>query len=117
MQDRAITNKEWKNFFDSLSKSAKNNQIELEVSGFDIGYQVEGDWLDFEGISYEPRLDTIHIHTSRIEHAIIHPLEVIVALEHDAIVSLEIKDDDRTQILNFRPPVVLKEPSPREIHP
>jgi hypothetical protein len=112
-----ITRNEWRSFFNSISKFSEERQVDLAVAGLDIGYQIEAEWLPFDGISYESNTDTIFVHTPRLDHAILRPTEVFAVMENNIVVSIEIKDEERTQILEFRPPIRLSEPKMTEIHP
>lgn len=107
MVTRTVQKSEWNQFFNLVSKSIEDQKIEIEVSGLEIGDQIEADWVDFDGISYDPKTDYIFIHTPLLDHTIVHPSTVLVAEEDDTIVAINITDDETIQILQFRPPVEL----------
>jgi hypothetical protein len=99
----------WQKTFDQMSKSLLvGKQVEIEVLGLDIGDQIEQDWIQLLGISYDPKDDLIQILVEGLDHLIRKPREVWV--DHGAIglVSMEVIDaDDVRQIIRLREPLML----------
>jgi hypothetical protein len=99
----------WQKTFDQMSKSLLvGKQVEIEVTGLDIGDQIEQDWIQLLGISYDPKDDLIQILVEGLDHLIRKPREVWV--DHGAIglVSMEVIDaDDVRQIIRLREPLML----------
>lgn len=109
MKNHVINKVEYKKYFDDISKSIKGQQVELEVTGLDLGNQIESEWVSFEGFSYDPKEEILVVHTPTLDHAIHHPVK-IVAVEEDssALSSISISDtEDHTHIVQFRKPLML----------
>jgi len=80
-----LPNDKWAEFFDGMTSVMSGKFVEVEVSGLDVGDQIESDWLPLNGISYEPGEDTLYVYTEPpagvdMEHSIAHPKEVYVEL-------------------------------------
>jgi hypothetical protein len=108
MEYRTIEPRERKFYFDFISKRIEGNQVELEVAGLDIGDQIETEWTLVEGISYDPKLDTLHIHTQPNEYMVVKPQEVIAVEEGILVRSVCVRDrDGHLRIIHFREPLKL----------
>lgn len=109
ISNHEIDKDEYENYFDDISKFIKNQHIELGVFGLDIGDQIEAEWAPLDGISYEPKTDTLFVHTKYVDHAIHKPLQIIVAETASQIHAISVKDyERRSHILQFRSPVLLE---------
>ena len=109
MKNHLINKTEYKKYFDDISKLIKGQQVELEVTGLDIGNQLETDWVALEGFSYDPRAEVLVVHTPLLDHGIYHPIEIISAEDGLSITSLSIKDtEEHTHIVQFRRPLMLE---------
>ncbi|QOL50282.1 DUF5335 domain-containing protein [Massilia litorea] len=99
----------WQKTFDQMSKSLLvGKQVEIEVIGLDIGDQIEQEWIQLLGISYDPKDDLIEILVEGLDHLIPKPREVW--LDHGAtgLASMEvIQDDEVRQIIRLREPLML----------
>ncbi len=102
----------WQKIFDQMSKSLLvGKQVEIEVLGLDMGAQIEQEWIQLLGITYDPKGDLIEILVEGLDHLIPKPREVWV--DHGAIglVSIEVVDaDDVRQIIRLREPLMLPSP-------
>lgn len=109
MATQKLDKASWQKTFDQMSKSLLvGKQVEIEVLGLDIGDQIEQDWIQLLGISYDPKDDLIQILVEGLDHLIRKPREVWV--DHGAIglVSMEVIDaDDVRQIIRLREPLML----------
>ncbi len=111
MNNHVINKTEYKDYFDSISRLIKGQQVELEVTGLDIGDQIETDWVTLEGFSYDPKSEILVVHTPTLDHSVHHPVQIIAAEEGQELSSLFIKDtDEHTHIVQFRRPLQLVEP-------
>jgi hypothetical protein len=92
-----------------MSKSLLvGKQVEIEVIGLSMGAQIEQEWIQLLGITYDPKDDLIEILVEGLDHLIPKPREVWV--DHDAIglASIEVVDaDDVRQIIRLREPLML----------
>jgi hypothetical protein len=99
----------WQKTFDQLSKSQLvGKEVDIEVTGLEIGDQVEQEWIQLLGISYDPRNDLIEILVEGLDHLISRPREVWVDHGPAGLVSMEVIDaDDVRQIVRLREPLML----------
>lgn len=99
----------WQKAFDQMSKSELvGKQVEIEVTGLDIGDQIEQKWIQLLGITYDPKSDLIEILVEGLDHLIPKPREIWV--EHGAagLASMEVVGpDDVRQIIRLREPLML----------
>jgi hypothetical protein len=105
MKNHLINKKEWKNYFDQTSKHLLGHQVELEIVGLDIGDQIEEEWINLEGLSYDPKENILFVHTAETDHPILTPMEVIASEEGSLIRSIVVRDSNgNLQIMKFRKP-------------
>lgn len=99
----------WQKTFDQMSKSQLvGKEVEIEVTGLDIGDQIEQEWIQLLGISYDPRNDLIEILVEGLDHLIRKPREVWVDHGAAGLASIEVIDaDDVRQIIRLREPLML----------
>lgn len=99
----------WQKTFDQLSKSLLvGKEVEIEVVGLSIGDQIEQEWIQLLGISYDPKSDLIEILVEGLDHLIHKPREVWVEQGPIGLVSMEVIDaDDVRQIIRLREPLML----------
>lgn len=109
MQIRTLHKNNWQDFFDLVSKMAQGQRVELEIAALDIGDQIESEWSQVEGFSYEPDRNVLFINTTAVEHMVRNPLEIVVIERGAGIEMIGIKDDrDQTQVIRFRAPLMLE---------
>ena len=116
MKTKEIPKNEWPEFFDSFSRQHEGWLATLEILGSEIGAQVEGRELAFEGITDEwdeTEGDTIMIMTGakandHITHSITRPTRVsLEQTDEGADAALAIKSADGvTALLRFRSPIL-----------
>lgn len=116
MQTKNIPQSEWTQFLDNFSRKHEGWLTTLEIFGQDIGAQIEGRELTFEGITDrwdEIEGNSIIIMTGtkpndHIKHNISHPVEVsLEQTDEGADVALAIKSADAsTALLRFRSPML-----------
>ena len=94
----------WQKSFDQMSKlELVDKQVQIEVTGLDIGDQIEQKWTPLLGISYDPKDDLIEILVEGLDHLIRKPREVWIDQGANGLVSMEVIDaDDRRQIIRLR---------------
>lgn len=110
MKNHIIDKTEYKKYFDNISRLIKGQQVELEVTGLDIGNQIETEWVALEGFSYDPKDEVLVVHTPTLDHAVHRPIQIIAAEEGSELSSLFIKDtDEHTHIVQFRRPLLLEQ--------
>jgi uncharacterized protein DUF5335 len=116
MKTKEIRKSEWPEFFDSFSRQHEGWLVTLEILGSDIGAQVEGRELAFEGIvdqwdEVQGNQIVIMMGTrpdDHITHAISRPTQVsLEETEEGADAALAIKSADGvTALVRFRSPML-----------
>jgi hypothetical protein len=99
----------WQKTFDHMSTpQLAGKEVEIEVAGLSIGDQIEQEWIQLLGISYDPKNDLIEILVEGLDHLIPKPHEVWVDHGPTGLVSMEVIDaDDVRQIIRLREPLML----------
>jgi hypothetical protein len=59
MTIRKLDRREWKSYFDRISKELEAEEAEIEVVSLGLGDQIEAEWLPLLGISYDPKEDVL----------------------------------------------------------
>ena len=113
MKTKEIPKEEWGTFFDNFSRRHEGWLVTLEVLGADIGAQVEGRELAFEGIVGETQGNEIVIMVGakpddHVTHSINNAAQVsLEQTDEGADAALAIKSaDGTTALLRFRSPVL-----------
>jgi len=99
----------WQTVFDQMSKTLLvGKEVKIEVTGLNIGDQIEQDWIQLLGISYDPKSDVIEILVEGLDHLVSKPREIWVDHGAAGLVSMEVVDaDDVRQIIRLREPLML----------
>ena len=85
----------WQKTLDQLSKSQLvGKEVEIEVTGLSIGDQIEQEWIQLLGISYDPKNDLIEILVEGLDHLIRKPREVWIDHGPTGLASMEVIDAD-----------------------
>ncbi len=110
MHNQPLDKAQYQSYFQLMNKTLNNEQVELEVMGLDIGDQIEADWIQLDGISYDPEKDTLNIDTKPLAHTIHAPSEIIVASEGTFVSAIRVKDsENHSHILKFHSKVEFQE--------
>src|SRR4051794_13288317 len=106
MTARKLDKKEWKSFFDGLSKVLGAKQAEIEVMSLDLGDQVEAEWVPLLGVTYDPKDDILDVELEGLDHMIPKPREIFVETGGgDSLMSFAIVDaEGARQIVKLRDP-------------
>ena len=111
MTARKLDKKEWKAFFDGVSKVLGVKQAEIEVLSLDLGDQVEAEWLPLLGLTYDPKGDVLDVALEGLDHLISKPREIYVEDGNVGLASLAIVDaEGARQIVKLRDPMALPAP-------
>ena len=103
-----LAKSEWQDYFDSVSKVLGAKLVEIEVTGLELGDQVEVDWLPLIGLSYDPREDVLAVIVEGIEHNIRHPKQIHVEQDIESLYSIEVVDTaEEHHILLLKDPLKL----------
>ena len=111
MATRQIEQEHWGRYFDNLSTVLGTELAEIEVAGLDLGDQVEAEWLQLIGISYDRKDDVLSFQLEGVEHLIQGPREVYVEEDDDGLHSIEVVDGDgHRHIVRLRAALALPSP-------
>ncbi len=113
MATRSLPKSQWESYFDRISKHLKASQTEIEVVGMNLGDQVEGEWVSFYGISYDPKDDVVEYLLEGLDHLVRHPEQVFVDDDVEGLRSIEVVDRDGVRHI-AKLKEVLKLPPPEE---
>jgi hypothetical protein len=101
----------WQQYFDTLSKIVVGKQAEIEVASLSLGDQYEAKWVQFLGMSYDPKGDTLQILLEGLDHLVPKPREIWVEGGPTAVSSIQVIDNDgNQQIVKLRDPLMLPQP-------
>jgi hypothetical protein len=99
----------WRPYFDHISKLlGEGKRAEIEVASLKIGDQIEAEWVQLLGISYDPKDDLVEVLVEGLDHLIHKPREIFI--DHIAVelTSMEVIDaDDYRHIIKLRDPLML----------
>jgi hypothetical protein len=108
MTTRKINKKEWKPFFETISRVIGAKQAEIEVLSLDLGDQIEADWLPLVGVTYDPKDDILDVALDGLDHLIPKPQEIYVEGSGTNLEAVAVVDaDGKRQIVKFRDPIAL----------
>ena len=103
-----IPKEDWEGFFDRVSRVLEGEQAEVEVAGLDIGDQVEAEWVQLLGISYDPKDDLVEVALAGVDHLVRQPREIDVEEEGVLVSSILIRDGEgHEHIIRLRTPLAL----------
>jgi len=103
MATRKLDKKEWKTFFDRISKILEGKQAEIEVASLGLGDQVQAEWIPLYGIAYDPKDDLVEVILEGLDHMIAKPREIYVEDGTAGLESVEIIDAEGIkQIVKLR---------------
>ena len=111
MSVRKLDKKEWKPFFDRISKVMEGKQAEIEVASLKLGDQVEAEWPPLLGFAYDPKDDVLEVALEGVDHLIPKPREIYVDGGPVELNGLEVVDAEGVkQIVKLRDPLMLSPP-------
>jgi len=111
MTARKLDQKQWKPFFDGISRMLGAKQAEIEVLSLDLGDQVAAEWLPLLGLTYDPKNDVLDVELEGLDHMISKPREIYVEDGGVGLASFAITDaEGARQIVKLRAPMALPAP-------
>jgi hypothetical protein len=111
MTIRKLDKKEWKLFFDRVSKIMEGKQAEIEVASLTLGDQLEAEWPPLIGLTYDPKDDVFEVALEGVDHLISKPREIYVDGSPVELNGLEVIDAEGVkQIVKLRDPLMLPAP-------
>ncbi|RMG30613.1 MAG: hypothetical protein D6721_03405 [Gammaproteobacteria bacterium] len=98
----------WEGFFDRVSRVLEGEQAEIEVAGLDLGDQLETEWVQLLGITFDPKDDLVEVALAGVDHLVRHPREIDVEEDGTLIRSILVRDDaGHEHIIRLRTPLAL----------
>jgi hypothetical protein len=111
MTARKLDKKEWKPFFESISKVLPAKQAEVEVLSLNLGDQVEAEWLPLIGLTYDPKDDLLNVALEGVDHMIPKPREIYIEDGGVGLASVAVVDvEGRRRLVKLRDPIALPAP-------
>jgi hypothetical protein len=111
MTVRKLDKKEWRPFFDFVSKMMLGKEAEIEVTSLKLGDQIEAEWLPVHGLTYDPRDDVFEVALEGMDHLIPSPREIYVDDGGEVLSSVEIVDaTGAKQIVKLKDELLLPPP-------
>ena len=108
---RQIPQPEWQAYFDSISETMAGSVVELEVASLGLAHQLEAEWVEFEGIAYDPADDCVTFVLQDLDHVIDKPREIWVDETALSLLGLEVVDAEGLRhVLLLRTPLMLPTP-------
>ena len=94
MSLRTLPKGEWKDYFDAFSRRLPAAKVEVDVSGLDLGDQVEAKDALLEGITYDPADDALEIFLKSGTHVVPRPGAIQVDDEGGVLREVAVVDGD-----------------------
>ena len=112
MTTQKLSQREWKPFFDSLSKVLGAKEIEIEVFGLTIGDQLQAEWVRMIGLTYDEKDDLLEVALEGLDHLIAKPREIYVDDGGVGLATITVVDSEgQRQMLKLRDPIALSAPA------
>src|SRR6195256_5713413 len=112
MTTHKLDKKQWRPFFDGVSRLLEGKQAEIEVASLLLGDQIEAEWLPLVGIAYDPKDDLVEVALEGLDHLIHHPREIYVDDDVGGLLAIEIVTTDGvSEIVKLRDPLLLPAPA------
>lgn len=108
MTTRRLKREQWQPYFDRVSRTLPATNVDVEVSGTDMGVQTESRKTPLVGLTYDPRDDAFSIVCEGLEHRVMKPRSIAVEEEGGELEAVEIVDEDEhTHIATLSGPLQL----------
>jgi hypothetical protein len=91
---RELSPEEWKSYFDRLSHQAEGTVIRMEVLGDELGDQIEMDWLQLDGITYDPKGGILDVIAEGVDARVARPKSILIDEREGRLVAMQIVDAD-----------------------
>jgi hypothetical protein len=103
-----VPQREWREFFDRMSKGLLGKWAEIEVASLDLGDQIVAEWIPLLGITYDSRDDLLDVALDRANHVIRRPREILVEESQTGLATVAVIDDAGTrQTVRLKEPLML----------
>ncbi|SDF72603.1 hypothetical protein SAMN05216241_102145 [Limimonas halophila] len=110
MATRTLPRDEYERFFDRVSRTLHGRRVQIEVASLALGDQIEANWIELTGITYEPGSDTLYITGPDLDHIIRQPKTVDVVEGAGGLETVHVRrSDDTDEIIRLSEPLMLPE--------
>ncbi|MDD2704568.1 MAG: DUF5335 domain-containing protein [Acidocella sp.] len=101
----------WGPYFDRLSKKLTGQEAEVRVLSLGLGDQVEAEWVQIRGVTYDHKDDIVVISLEGIEHIIHQPKSIHIDAPEGGLAGFEVVDADGVKcVIQFREKLALPAP-------
>lgn len=108
MTIRRLEKSQYQGYFDRVSRELGACRARIEVSGVDIGNQVEAEEAVLHGLVYDPADDQFEVVTEAVDHLVSHPQDIYVDDDIEGLHSVQLLDmDGHKQVIELSAPLKL----------
>ncbi|MDH5675604.1 MAG: DUF5335 domain-containing protein [Myxococcales bacterium] len=112
MPTHTLKRADWQSYFARITRRLQATHVAIEITGADLGAQVQAERLKLTSLDYDPEADLLTIATDVLRHRIHAPAEIRVQDSVDRLDALEIVDaDGHRQILRLERLLTLPPPA------
>lgn len=122
MTTRKLDRSEWQPYFDDVSRSIGEHEVEIEIispafgdqiAAGPLGNQARPEHATLHGLTYDPNSDALEVVTESLDHLIRRPREIHVQEADGVLQNVEALDGDgNKQIITLKPPLPLPVTAP-----
>ncbi len=94
MPTRRLEKEQWQPYFDRISRELPATNVDVQVSGADMGVQTESRKIPLLGLTYDPRDDAFSILCENLEHRVTKPRSIAVEEAGGELEAVEIIDEE-----------------------
>lgn len=108
MATQKLSDSQWQDYFERISRAAMDKPVEVEVAGPRGGRHVEMRWLPLIGVTYDHKDDIIDIATDPLTDIIENPREVLLDMQDDGLHGMEVVDaEGNHEIIKLKEPLLI----------
>lgn len=112
MTTEKLDKAKWQPYFDAMVKILPGKQVEIDANSLGIGAQIESEFAQLLGITYDPKDDILEVLLEGWDHLIPRPREMYI--DHDGLnlKSVMVMDNNGIQqVIRLRDPLALPPPA------
>lgn len=103
-----LERRQWRQYFDRVSRNLAGKCVEIEVASLDLGIQYAAKWIPLLGVTYDEADDMMIVMADGLNHLIRKPSSVFVQSDGIDLLSMKVIDaSGATQLIRFKEPVQL----------
>ncbi len=102
---------DWRMYFDRMAKALLGKRAEIEVASLELGDQIEAEWVQLLGVTYDPKDDVLEIALDGLAHRVPKPQRIFVDEGRAGLDSFDVIDEAGiSHIVRLRDPLMLPAP-------